>query len=89
MSDDRRRFLFWVLEFCELTDGERAFLRDLIRASGPIQSTEAPTMVFQAPADSRSDLGAASRDSYAREVLDEDRTYISIQDYGWVPLKDF
>ena len=85
----RRLFLSWVLRVCEIDPVKRTYIEGL-RDSEPrlagLVREYAPTMIYQSPVDSLRDLGIAGQDGYAREVLDEDKTYVSVVGFGWIPL---
>jgi hypothetical protein len=91
--ESRQVFLFWVLRACVLPPVQYAYLEGLALSEGqPPHGVDprkmSPTMIFQSPVEERADLGLASQDGYAREVLDEDKTYVSVKGFGWIPLSE-
>ena len=91
--ESRQVFLFWVLRACSLPAVQHAYIEGLALAEGmPPHGVDprtiSPTMIFQSPVEERADLGLAAHDGYAREVLVEDKTYVSVKGFGWVPLTE-
>lgn len=87
----RRVYLTWVLAACELSGPERLLIRGLVDQEPPGPEYDArrgltPTMMYQSAVEKLSELPESVQDGRARVVLEDERTYVSVAGFGWVPL---